>query len=48
LNAGPRYLQGHPFAARIATPTRPDGYIKGNAVLELIENSLYEGGALYQ
>lgn len=41
--AGP----GQPFAGRIATPTRPDGYIKDNSVLKMIENSLYDG-ALYQ
>ena len=38
---------GQPFAGRIATPTRPDGYIKDNSVLKMIENSLYDG-ALYQ
>ncbi|MGC4109609.1 MAG: DGQHR domain-containing protein DpdB [Nocardioides sp.] len=38
---------GLPFAGRIATPTRPDGYIKDNSVLKMIENSLYDG-ALYQ
>lgn len=36
-----------PFYGRIATPTTPDGYIKDNSVLRMIENSLYEG-ALYQ
>ena len=36
-----------PFAGRIATPTMPDGYIKDNSVLKMIENSLYDG-ALYQ
>lgn len=36
-----------PFAGLIATPTAPDGYIKDNSVLKMIENSLYEG-ALYQ
>ena len=36
-----------PFQSRIATPTSPDGYIKDNSVLRMIENSLYEG-ALYQ
>lgn len=36
-----------PFYGRIATPTTPDGYIKDNSVLKMIENSLYEG-ALYQ
>lgn len=46
LNWGPRGL-GTPFAGRIATPTMPDGYIKDNSVLKMIENSLYDG-ALYQ
>jgi DGQHR domain-containing protein len=36
-----------PFQGLIATPTAPDGYIKDNSVLRMIENSLYEG-ALYQ
>jgi len=36
-----------PFQGIIATPTSPDGYIKDNSVLKMIENSLYEG-ALYQ
>lgn len=36
-----------PFRGLIATPTMPDGYIKDNSVLKMIENSLYEG-ALYQ
>ncbi|GAB3446546.1 hypothetical protein GCM10027517_28940 [Phycicoccus ginsengisoli] len=36
-----------PFEGLIATPTTPDGYIKDNSVLKMIENSLYEG-ALYQ
>ncbi|MFV1356918.1 DGQHR domain-containing protein DpdB [Mycolicibacterium fortuitum] len=36
-----------PFQGRIATPTSPDGYIKDNSVLKMIENSLYDG-ALYQ
>jgi DGQHR domain-containing protein len=36
-----------PFRAAIATPTSPDGYIKDNSVLKMIENSLYDG-ALYQ
>lgn len=36
-----------PFAGLIATPTAPDGYIKDNSVLKMIENSLYDG-ALYQ
>ncbi|KRB47078.1 DGQHR domain-containing protein DpdB [Terrabacter sp. Root181] len=47
LNAGPRNLKGQPFAGRIATPTQPDGYIKDNSVLRMIENSLSDG-ALYQ
>ncbi|MCZ4552235.1 DGQHR domain-containing protein DpdB [Gordonia rubripertincta] len=36
-----------PFRGAISTPTSPDGYIKDNSVLKMIENSLYEG-ALYQ
>ncbi|WP_280363544.1 DGQHR domain-containing protein DpdB [Nocardia wallacei] len=36
-----------PFYRIIATPTAPDGYIKDNSVLKMIEHSLYEG-ALYQ
>jgi DGQHR domain-containing protein len=36
-----------PFRRAIATPTSPDGYIKDNSVLKMIENSLYDG-ALYQ
>ncbi|ABS05839.1 DGQHR domain-containing protein DpdB [Kineococcus radiotolerans] len=36
-----------PFQGRIATPTAPDGYIKDNSVLKMIESSLNEG-ALYQ
>ena len=36
-----------PFRGIIATPTQPDGYIKDNSVLKMIENSLYEG-AIYQ
>lgn len=36
-----------PFRSAIATPTSPDGYIKDNSVLKMIENSLYDG-ALYQ
>lgn len=47
LNNGPRHWQDHPFAGRIATPTQPDGYIKDNSVLKMVENSLYDG-ALYQ
>lgn len=47
LNAGPRHWVGHPFAGRIATPTQPDGYIKDNSVLKMIENSLSDG-ALYR
>ncbi len=46
LNFGVSLL-GEPFAGRISTPTAPDGYIKDNSVLKMIENSLYEG-ALYQ
>ncbi len=47
LNAGPRNCKGHPFAGRIATPTQPDGYVKDNSVLRMIENSLSDG-ALYR
>ncbi len=36
-----------PFQGLISTPTAPDGYIKDNSVLKMIESSLYEG-ALYQ
>ncbi|MEV3985620.1 DGQHR domain-containing protein DpdB [Nonomuraea sp. NPDC049758] len=36
-----------PFYRSIATPTSPDGYIKDNSVLKMIENSIYEG-ALYK
>ena len=36
-----------PFRGAISTPTSPDGYIKDNSVLKMIENSLYDG-ALYQ
>ncbi|WP_432571585.1 DGQHR domain-containing protein DpdB [Kineococcus sp. SYSU DK005] len=36
-----------PFQGRIATPTAPEGYIKDNSVLKMIENSLSDG-ALYQ
>jgi DGQHR domain-containing protein len=36
-----------PFRGAIATPTSPEGYIKDNSVLKMIENSLYDG-ALYQ
>ncbi|MFC6154816.1 DGQHR domain-containing protein DpdB [Nocardioides yefusunii] len=46
LNFGTALI-GEPFAGRIATPTAPDGYIKDNSVLKMIENSLYDG-ALYQ
>jgi DGQHR domain-containing protein len=46
LNFGEPNL-GRPFAGRIATPTMPNGYIKDNSVLKMIENSLYDG-ALYQ
>ena len=46
LNQRPAW-QAHPSQGRIATPTQPDGYIKDNSVLKMIENSLYDG-ALYQ
>ncbi|MEV4288478.1 DGQHR domain-containing protein DpdB [Nonomuraea bangladeshensis] len=36
-----------PFYRAIATPTSPDGYIKDNSILRMIEHSLYQG-ALYQ
>ena len=36
-----------PFRRAISTPTSPDGFIKDNSVLKMIENSLYDG-ALYQ
>ena len=36
-----------PFQRLIATPTQPDGYIKDNSVLKMIENSLFDG-AIYQ
>lgn len=36
-----------PFAGLIATTTRPAGVIKDNAVLRMVENSIYNG-ALYQ
>ncbi|MER5418950.1 DGQHR domain-containing protein DpdB [Streptosporangium roseum] len=36
-----------PFYRAIATPTSPDGYIKDNSILRMIEHSLYEG-ALYK
>ena len=45
-SAQPR-LRDSPFRGAIATPTSPDGYIKDNSVLKMIENSLYDG-ALYQ
>jgi DGQHR domain-containing protein len=35
-----------PFRGLIATPTRPEGVIKDNAVLRMVENSVYNG-ALY-
>lgn len=46
LNASAKEI-GTPFGGRISTPTTPDGYIKDNSILKMIENSLYEG-ALYQ
>ena len=36
-----------PFHGLIATPTRPNGVIKDNAVLRMVENSIYNG-ALYR
>ncbi|ONI83413.1 hypothetical protein ALI22I_33405 [Saccharothrix sp. ALI-22-I] len=36
-----------PFFRIIASPTAPDGYIKDNSVLKMVEHSLFEG-ALYQ
>ena len=39
--------ESSPFAGRIKTATNPDGMIKDNSVLKMIENSLTEG-ALYR
>lgn len=39
--------EGSPFRHRIQTPTRPEGTIKDNSVLRMLENSL-TNGALYQ
>jgi DGQHR domain-containing protein len=36
-----------PFYGLVSTPTTPDGYIKDNSVLRMVEDSLYEG-ALFQ
>lgn len=36
-----------PFCRIIATPTAPDGYIKDNSILKMVEHSIFEG-ALYQ
>lgn len=36
-----------PFWSKIATPTSPDGVIKDNSILKMLENSLSDG-ALYQ
>ena len=36
-----------PFVGRISTPTQPNGYVKDNSVLKMIENSLFDG-AIYQ
>ena len=47
LNSGQGLDGPGPFAGRIATPTMPDGYIKDNSVIRMIENSIYDG-ALYQ
>ena len=48
LNSGTTVVgEDSPFYGRIATPTAPDGTIKDNSVLKMIENSLYEG-TLYQ
>ncbi|AXT85128.1 hypothetical protein C6I20_07995 [Aeromicrobium sp. A1-2] len=47
LNSGHGLDGPGPFAGRVATPTMPDGYIKDNSVIKMIENSLYDG-ALYQ
>lgn len=38
---------GSPFQGRIKSPTNPDGLIKDNSVLRMIENSLQDG-ALYR
>ncbi|WP_243597705.1 DGQHR domain-containing protein DpdB [Thermobifida halotolerans] len=36
-----------PFYGLVASPTAPDGYIKDNSLLKMLEHSLFEG-ALYQ
>jgi hypothetical protein len=36
-----------PFRHLIATPTHPDGVIKDNAIIRMVENSIYNG-ALYK
>lgn len=41
------YDQDSPFQGRIRTPTTPDGLVKDNSILKMLENSLYDG-ALYQ
>lgn len=38
---------GSPFRHLIATPTHPDGVIKDNAIIRMVENSIYNG-ALYK
>ena len=40
------YDDGSPLQGLIRTPTTPDGVIKDNSVLRMLENSLYDG-ALY-
>jgi hypothetical protein len=47
LMTQPNTATDSPFRGAIATPTTPNGYIKDNSVLKMIENSLYDG-ALYQ
>jgi DGQHR domain-containing protein len=41
------FQESSPFHGRIKSPTNPDGAIKDNSVLRMIENSLQDG-ALYQ
>ncbi|NYI97124.1 DGQHR domain-containing protein [Streptomonospora nanhaiensis] len=36
-----------PFYGKIASPTAPDGYIKDNSILKMLEHSIFEG-ALFQ
>lgn len=41
------YDADSPLAGLIRTPTTPDGIVKDNSILKMLENSLYDG-ALYQ